>query len=216
MDTATTSTFMHCIEIINIIVKTLDPRHTQNLRSSSKQFAAIFTPNILKQNVQDAIARYTIAARLPNGALCLHSSLGVHTLSVVTSPISDFIFRDLRRLPYGPELERAHNPMLLVRLNGDAYVARAWAGNNRVDGQAPWPHAQDFMVFGKTHELFLPESTLLQKLAGGAWISRVNHNVVWEGSNHTCTTIHLTLHKSYVVVSGGEFKLQLACIPLPV
>ncbi len=122
-----------------------------------------------------------------------------------------------------PELAYTRNGglPLHVRLDGVEYIARVWQNTDVADGRRTlWPNARDLYVTctdDESNRLFRTNSTILQELAGGAWISRVNHNVAYFGHpDLTCTTIHLTLHKSYVMVDGGAFKLQLVCTPIGV
>jgi hypothetical protein len=153
----------------------------------------------------------TLTAQIPrvevlqSGAFQLRSPDGKHTLVATVSTIVAQFFTDLRMDPF--------NPMLVINLDGAPYVARVRPGNN----PAQWAPAQDFVRTGFASGLFRLNATILQKLAGGAWISRVDHNVPWRGTNHpsTHTTVHLVLDKTFVVVDGGKYNLQLVCVPWP-
>jgi hypothetical protein len=200
--------FSHQKELISLIEKFLNPLHTTRLRAVSKLLHANFPAKAHEAKGKEILARCTRAVQLPNGAYRLHSRFGEHTMHVAVPMLTTLMFPELFYPSYGPPLH--------MRLDGAEYVARAWPGTDVTDGRTLWPNAQDLTATGESDQLFLPGSTILQELAGGAWISRVNHDVVYFGSNLTCTTVHLTLHKSYVMVDGGAFKLQLICTPIGV
>ena len=194
--------FVNFPELILLVTRTLDFRqtHTRALRASSRLLRAGITTGTLKNKVR--VARPVL---LPSGAFRLHSRGGLHTIDVAVPALTRQVFPEGSDTQYGP--------VLLVRLNNVAYTARAWEGTHVVDGEAWWPPAQDWMNTGLANRLFLPETTILQDLAGGAWISRVDLDSAFYGTHHRCTIVHLTLHKSFVMVDGGEFKLQLVCDP---
>ncbi len=201
--------FSHQKELISHIEKFLNPLHTTRLRAVSKTLHANLPMRALKAKAQEILASCTHAVQLPSGAYRLHSRFGEHTMDVTVPILTTLMFPELfYPSQYGPSLH--------MRLDGVEYVARAWPGTDVTNGWNLWQRAQDFTTTGEADQLFLPGSTILQELAGGAWISRVNHDVVYFGSNLTCTIVHLTLHKSYVMVDGGVFKLQLVCTPIGV
>ena len=112
--------------------------------------------------------------------------------------------------------------MLLLRIDGAPYIARAWFGNNTATGPAPWNRAQDFLCVGRQSDigLFRPDSTILQNLMGGAWISRLTHNVPWRNTDCTSTSVQLVLDETFVITdrpdrAAGTFHLQLVCAPWP-
>ncbi len=204
--------FNHQKELISHIEKFLNPLHTTRLRAVSKILHENLPMKALEAKAKEILERCTRAVQLPSGAHRLHSRFGEHTMDAALPRFTMHMFPELaytQRVPqYGPPLH--------VRLDGVEYIARVWPNTDVTDGRTLWPRVQDFHVTSAddSKRLFRTNSTILQELAGGAWISRVNHNVAYFGHpNLTCTTVHLTLHKSYVMVDGGAFKLQLICTP---
>jgi hypothetical protein len=207
--------FNHQKELISLIEKFLNPLHTTRLRAVSKTLHANLPMKALEAKAQEILATCTRAVQLPSGAHRLHSRFGEHTMDAALPLFTMLMFPELAYTRNGPQ----YGPPLHVRLDGVEYIARVWPNTDVADGRTLWPSTQDLHVTttDESNRLFRISSTILQELAGGAWISRVNHNVAYYGTpNLTCTTIHLTLHKSYVMVDGGAFKLQLVCTPIGV
>ncbi len=164
-----------------------------------KSFVMVDGREFKLQLVCDPIMRAAAAVEgevgtvlLPSGAFRLHSRMDVPTLTRQ-------LFTEWSSTPYGP--------VLLVRLNNVAYTARAWEGTHVINGEALLPPAKDWMNTGLANRLFLPETTILQSLAGGAWISHVDLDTAFYGTHRRCAIVHLTLHNSHVMVDGGEFSV---------
>ena len=198
-----------CRGLIPLIGKSLTPIHMKLIRSSSKLLHESITAKEMDHNMNETHARYARAVQLPSGAFRLRSRFGTHTMDVTSPRIMTTIFPYLVHFGHG-------TAMLHMRLNGVAYIARPWAGVNVTNNTPLWPPNQNFMPLSESNPLFRPGSNILQVFAGGAWISRVNHDVAIFETTASCTTVHLTLHQKHVAANLGQRKLQLVCTPFGV
>ena len=82
--------------------------------------------------------------------------------------------------------------------NGNRYVGREWGNGGR-----------SFAALSESDSMFLPESTVLLDLAGGAWLSKLQHNVDNFYDGNLFTVLELTLDRGEEVEHGGVFSLRL-------
>jgi hypothetical protein len=214
MDTTTLSSIMCCSDTALLIAQALEIHHMRMLGSASKLLHETTTSGVLKEHEQKMMVRNTQAELLPNGAHRLRSPLGMHTLDVAVSHTICLIFPDFRKEPYGPQVSGTFNPTLLMTLDSNPYIARIWADDQLI-GTVPWPPMHDATTLRTANRLFHPESTILQNLLGGAWISTVNHGVAMNGPHRTCTIVHAIIDNTFVAAEGKRLHLRLICAPLP-
>jgi hypothetical protein len=138
-------------DILSKIACLIDPRHLGNLRMSCTLFSASITSEIKDACVQDAVARYTRAVLLPNGAFRLSSRFGVHTADFRAVP-------GMRQLMVEASVMNSlhTNPVVCMKLDGAFFLGRPWAG-----------------LHGRVETLF---ETLFQP-GSGVWISALHRNV---------------------------------------
>ena len=91
-----------------------------------------------------------------------------------------------------------HRPLLSMLYNGDKYVGRECGNGGR-----------SFAALSESDSMFLPESTVLLDLAGGAWLSKLQHDVDNFYDGTLFTVLELTLDRGEQVEHGGLFSLRL-------
>ena len=187
---------------------------TVHLTLGQHRLLLICVPMPAAAETPETTPPHTRAELLPSGAFRLRTLDGRHTLLATSTPLAARLIPDCEH--------QAESPMLLLRIDGAPYIARAWFGNNTATGPAPWNRAQDFLCVGRQSDigLFRPDSTILQNLMGGAWISRLTHDVPWRNTDRTSTSVQLVLDETFVITdrpdrAAGTFHLQLVCAPWP-
>ena len=97
-----------------------------------------------------------------------------------------------------------HRPLISMLYNGKVYVGREWG-----DGSV-----RSFTAFSESDNMFLPDSTVLHDLAGGVWISRLQHNVDKFHDGTLFTLLELTIDRGEHAEHGGEFRMQFLFTPI--
>ena len=191
--------FLASKDILPIVATNMDPRHLGNLRLVCKQLAESVDATVRAKSVQDAIARYTRAVLLPNGAFRLHSRFGVHTVEIRAIPGMNQLMVEAN---YVNPLRS--NPVLSMRLNGVVYIGRPWgAGGGR-----------DFSLTGEPMTMFMSNATALQNLAGGVWITNLDTRADFFGDGTLYTVLQLTLDRGNTPTFPGPYRMQLVFTPV--
>jgi hypothetical protein len=189
--------FLAAKDLISIFATNLDPHHLGSLRLVCKQLAGSINAAVQAKSVQDAVAKYTRAVLLSNGAYLLHSRFGARAVEICAIP-------GVHQLMSQPNLINPNwsNPIVSMRLNGVTYIGRQWTVPGR-----------DFSITGDHRIMFSSTATVLQTLAGGAWISHLDtsNNFFGDGTLHT--VVWLTLDRGNTLVFPGQYQLQLVCTP---
>ena len=130
------------------------------------------------------------ALLLSNGAFRFNTLDG--QMSVDIRSISDV--RRLMMCCYSEDT----SPLISMLYNGDMYIGKEWGNGGR-----------SFAAFSESNDMFLPGSTVFQDLAGGVWISKLQHNVDNFYDGTLFTVLELKLDRGEQVQHGGEFCLRL-------
>jgi hypothetical protein len=154
----------------------------------------IFEPifdNVILQS--DSHANNKRPLLLSNGAFRFHTLDGQMSADIRSISGADRLMSD-----YYEEGDYLCRPLLSMLYNGDMYVGREWGNGGR-----------NFFALSESDGMFLPESTVLLDLAGGAWLSKLQHNVDNFYDGNLFTVLELTLDRGEEVEHGGVFSLRL-------
>ncbi len=184
-------------DLLSAVSSNLDPRHLGNLRLVCKQLAGSIDAAVQAKSVQDAVAKYAHAVLLPNGAYLLHSRFGVRAVEIRAIPGMQQLMVEANHI--NPHWS---NPIVSMKLNGLTYIGRQWSVPGR-----------DFSVTRDQRIVFLSTATVLQTLAGGAWISHLDTSNNFFGDGTLYTVVRLTLDRGNTLVFPGQYQLQLVCTP---
>lgn len=154
----------------------------------------IFEPifdNVILQS--DSHANNKRPLLLSNGAFRFHTLDGQMSADIRSISGADRLMSD-----YYEEGDYLCRPLLSMLYHGDMYVGREWGNGGR-----------NFFALSESDRMFLPESTVLLDLAGGAWLSKLQHNVDNFYDGNLFTVLELTLDRGEEVEHGGVFSLRL-------
>jgi hypothetical protein len=156
--------------------------------------SVIFEPifkNVIRQS--DSHANNKRPLLLSNGAFRFHTLDGQMSADIRSIPGAPRLMSN-----YHDEDDYLSRPLLSMLYNGDRYVGREWGNGGR-----------SFAALSESDGMFLPESTVLLDLAGGAWLSKLQHNVDNFHDGNLFTVLELTLDRGEQVEHGGVFSLRL-------
>jgi hypothetical protein len=160
-------------------------------------FSVIFEP--IFKSIGDVILQSDSHANNKRPLLLSNGAFRFHTLDGQMSADIRSISGVRRLMRHtSDEDEPLNRPLLSMLNNGNRYVGREWGNGGR-----------SFAALSESDSMFLPESTVLLDLPGGAWLSKLQHDVDNFYDGTLFTVLELTLDRGEQVEHGGLFSLRL-------